>query len=105
MQKCRFQMLPLVRRTAFWLNTLVLSVVTAVSSITCGAFSSAWAGEASDVFVPMKDSTSNDPAGTQLMIISIGILVTMVLAIFTVTIVFMMKSSKKTRKAPSESND
>lgn len=66
-------------------------------SIACGA--TAWAGEASDAFVPIQDSTSKDPAGMQLMFISIGILVTMVLAIFIVTTIYMVKGSKKNRRS------
>jgi hypothetical protein len=73
-------------------------------SIAFGA--SAWAGEATDAFVPIQDSTSKDPAGMQLMIVSIGILVTMVLAIFTVTMVYMIKGGKKKSRPPqSESAD
>ncbi len=71
-------------------------------SIACGA--AALAGEASDAFVPIQDSTSRDPAGMQLMFISIGILVTMVVAIFTVTTIYMVKGSKKNRRQ-NESSD
>jgi hypothetical protein len=71
-------------------------------SIACGA--AAVAGEASDAFVPIQDSTSRDPAGMQLMIISIGILVTMVLAIFTVTTIYMIKGSKKNSGSPESSD-
>ena len=71
-------------------------------SIACGA--AALAGEASDAFVPIQDSTSRDPAGMQLMFISIGILVTMVVAIFTVTTIYMVKGSKKSRRQ-NESSD
>ncbi len=63
--------------------------------IAAGSSGGAFAGELGDAFVPIKDSTSADPAGFQLMIISIGILVTMVLSIFTVTIVYMTKSKSK----------
>lgn len=69
-------------------------------SIACGA--AAWAGEATDAFVPIQDSTSKDPAGMQLMIVSIGILVTMVLAIFIVTTIYMVKGSKKNRRPPQD---
>lgn len=79
----------------FKTQSLASSAIAAGISIVCGA--SAWAGEASDVFVPIKDSTSNDPAGMQLMIISIGILVTMVMAIFIVTTIYMMQGNKKTK--------
>ena len=109
MQKCELsrKYAPVARpdRVSSTLNAMKTLILTLAISIVCGALSSAWAGEASDAFVPIKDSTANDPAGMQLMIISIGILVTMVLAIFTVTMVYMIKGNKKTRKAPSESND
>ncbi|MBX3150216.1 hypothetical protein KF728_08730 [Candidatus Obscuribacterales bacterium] len=71
-------------------------------SIACGA--AALAGEASDAFVPIQDSTSRDPAGMQLMFISIGILVTMVVAIFTVTTIYMVKGSKKNRRQNENSD-
>lgn len=66
-------------------------------SIVCGALSKVSAAEFGDAFVQIQDSTTKDPAGAQLMVISIGILVTMVLAIFTVTMIYISKGSKKSR--------
>ncbi len=73
----------------------MVPVLSLIAIVACGITSVAYAGELSDAFVPIKDSTSTDPAGFQLMMISIGILVTMVLSIFTVTIVYMTKSKAK----------
>jgi len=95
MQKCK--------RSAFGIEKALTSAVLAGGiNIIYGALMPVFAGEASDIFVPIKDSTSNDPAGFQLMVISIGILVTMVGAIFTVTMIYMLKGNKKKRPAPPD---
>lgn len=70
-----------------------------IISIVCGAVSGVTAAEFGDAFVQIQDSTTKDPAGAQLMVISIGILVTMVLSIFTVTIIYISKSGKKRPKS------
>ena len=74
----------------------MISLFFAVAlSIVSGALSVAYAGEATDAFAPIKASTEADPAGMQLMFISIGILVFMVLLIFGTTIFYMTSSGKK----------
>jgi len=65
-----------------------------VAGITCGGFAPAWA-DFKDALVPIQESTTNDPAGTQLMIVSIGLMGTVVLTLFTVTIIFITKGKKK----------
>ncbi|MDZ4835239.1 MAG: hypothetical protein SGJ27_15790 [Candidatus Melainabacteria bacterium] len=80
------------------MQTFKPAILAFCASIICGALTKVSAAEFGDAFVQINDSTNKDPAGAQLMIISIGILVTMVLAIFIVTIVYMSKSSKKAQK-------
>lgn len=80
------------------------ALVAVLSSIISGAFSIACATEPGDAFVPISESTKADPAGAQLMIISIGILVTMVFAIFGVTIYYMVTAGKKKRPASGSSS-
>lgn len=76
-------------------KTTLAAFLAICSSIIFGALSKVSAAEFGDAFVQIQDSTTNDPAGAQLMVISIGILVTMVLAIFTVTMIYIVKSGKK----------
>ena len=78
-------------------KTTLAAIFAICSSIIGGAMTSVSAAEFGDAFVQIQDSTTKDPAGAQLMVISIGILVTMVLAIFTVTMVYISKGSKKSR--------
>ena len=76
-------------------DTVRSTIIAIAVSIICGAMTKVSAAEFGDAFVQIQDSTTKDPAGAQLMVISIGILVVMVLSIFTVTMVYIMKSSKK----------
>lgn len=86
------------------LKSAIAMVLGFVASTVCGAMSGACAGELGDAFAPIKDSTSNDPAGFQLMVISIGILVVMVGSIFTVTMIYMIKG-KKPRRGESRNSE
>ncbi|MBX9692193.1 MAG: hypothetical protein K2Z81_07410 [Cyanobacteria bacterium] len=57
--------------------------------------SAALAGELGDVLAPIQDSTSTDPAGAQLMIICIVMLVGLVSTIFIGSLVYMHRDNEK----------
>jgi len=78
------------------------ALVALCVSIICGAMTKVSAAEFGDAFVQIQDSTTKDPAGAQLMVISIGILVTMVLAIFTVTMIYISKGKKRPKTQTPE---
>lgn len=80
---------PLLR----FLGTLKVSFSLAVLS-TLVFVSGAVAGELGDVFAPIEDSTTTDPAGMYLMFGCIGLLVFLVSTIFVGTLIYMSKSKK-----------
>jgi len=72
--------------------------IAGIIGIICGAMSPALAGgEASDAFAPIQASTAADPAGMQLMFISIGLLFVLVFSIFAGTMYYMCKDKGKGR--------
>lgn len=73
-------------------------------SILSGAQSPAWSGEPGDVFAPIQASTAADPAGAQLMIISITLLFMLVLSIFGGTMYYMFKDKEKQRRRQAQNN-
>ena len=83
-------------------SSLMSFVLAFCTSIVCGAMTGVYAGEFGDAFVPIQDSTSKDPAGFQLMIVSIGILVVMVMSIFIVTTIYLMKGKKQPKSTRAE---
>ncbi len=64
----------------------------ALLSLSSGA---AIAGELGDVLAPIQDSTTTDPAGAQLMIVCIVLLVGLVSTIFVGSLVYMSHDAKK----------
>jgi len=74
-------------RAAVTLTTLAfLALVSSPEALAQGV---------NDSLAPIMDSTENDPAGAQLMIMCIGLLVTLVMTIFGGTMYYMLKSKKK----------
>lgn len=68
---------------------VLISILALVSS------PEALAQGVSDALTPIMDSTENDPAGAQLMIMCIGLLVTLVMTIFGGTMYYMLRANKK----------